>query len=242
MRIIKLDATDSTNDFLKRMIDAGDVKNLTVVSTEMQTRGRGQMGAEWLSEKGKNLMVSVLLVDAIPEKKNISDLGIIASLAVFTVLKEIGVPKLKIKWPNDIMSGKRKICGILIENIFKAGNSTASVLGFGVNVNQVFFPSLPDATSVAIEISQCYDKHLLLDSLISALTGINKSYPRKRKKIRRDYHDLIYRKDIPTAFESRDRGIFMGMIRGVSEDGRLLIQLEDDTTANFGIRDLKMLV
>ena len=120
MRLVKLDAIDSTNDFLKDLVRQQNVENFTVVTAENQTKGKGQMGAVWNSEIGKNLIMSVLIKDFLFNSKDVFNLNIAVSLAVIKSLERLEIPNLSIKWPNDIMSGDKKIGGILIENSFKS--------------------------------------------------------------------------------------------------------------------------
>ena len=143
MYIIKLNAIDSTNSYLKEMASVVFPKDFTVVVTELQTKGRGQMGANWQAEKGKNLTASVF--------KSLSSFSIYdqfyismaVALAIFKALSTFEIPKLQIKWPNDILSADTKLCGILIENIIKNGKLNGTIIGFGLNVNQKHFNNLP---------------------------------------------------------------------------------------------------
>ena len=114
MKVIKLDAIDSTNEFLKGLLGKQTVDNFTVITAENQTNGKGQMGSVWTSEVGKNLIMSVLVKDFLFDISQIYNLNILVSLAVFQALDEIEIPELSIKWPNDIMSDTKKIGGILI--------------------------------------------------------------------------------------------------------------------------------
>src|SRR4051812_14072234 len=115
MKLIKLDAIDSTNDFLKSLSSQDELENFTVVTAENQTKGKGQMGAKWQSESGKNLIMSVLVKDFLFDNEQVFNLSIIVATSVIEVLKTFDIPELSIKWPNDIMSYTKKIGGILIE-------------------------------------------------------------------------------------------------------------------------------
>src|SRR5690606_23453831 len=130
--LIKLDAIDSTNDFLKALSSQNELDNFTVVTAENQTKGRGQMGAKWESESGKNLIMSVLVKDFVCDNEQIFNVNIIVSLAVIETLKSLHIPGLSVKWPNDIMSYNKKIGGILIENTIKSDGRIVSVVGLGL--------------------------------------------------------------------------------------------------------------
>ena len=120
MSIIKLNAIDSTNDFLKVLSRNQSVDNFTTVVAQKQTNGKGQMGAVWQSEEGKNLIMSVLVKDVLQNVDEIFHLNVAVALSVIQVLEVFNIPNLSVKWPNDIMSDPKKICGILIENSIKS--------------------------------------------------------------------------------------------------------------------------
>src|SRR3954467_14213148 len=101
MKLIKLDAIDSTNDFLKALASQDELDNFTVVTAENQTKGKGQMGSKWQSESGKNLIMSALVKDFLYDNEQFFNLSIIVSLAVIETLNSLDIPDLSIKWPND---------------------------------------------------------------------------------------------------------------------------------------------
>ena len=161
MKLIKLDAIDSTNDFLKSLSSQDELENFTVVTAENQTKGKGQMGAKWQSESGKNLIMSALVKDFLFDNEQVFNLSIIVAMSVIEVLKTFDIPELSIKWPNDIMSYTKKIGGILIENTIKSDGRIVSVVGLGLNVNQTNFDELPNASSLAVISGHDFDKEIL---------------------------------------------------------------------------------
>ena len=130
MPLIKLDAIDSTNDFLKQLAKEKWLENYTAVMAFEQTKGRGQMGSEWLSEPGKNLTVSVLVKDVPVEMVSIYDFNVAVSLAGVALLQWNGIEKVNVKWPNDIMAEQKKVGGILTENSLKSDGTFTAVVGF----------------------------------------------------------------------------------------------------------------
>ena len=108
MKLIKLDAIDSTNDFLKALASKDELDNFTVVIAENQTKGKGQMGEKWVTESGKNLTMSVLIKGFLFDNEQVFNLNIIVSLSLIDTLKSLNIPDLTIKWPNDIMSYNKK--------------------------------------------------------------------------------------------------------------------------------------
>ena len=162
MQLIKLNATDSTNNYLKQLILERTLDDFSVVVANHQTNGRGQRGSSWLSEKDKNLTFSVL-------KRNISIvanqqflLNILVSLSIVKSLEGFNIPKLAIKWPNDILSDHHKISGILIENLIKNKQIEYAIIGIGLNVNQVKFEGLSKVSSLKNIMPLPVDKDELL--------------------------------------------------------------------------------
>ena len=242
MKLIKLDAIDSTNDFLKVLAGSQNLENYTVVTAESQTKGKGQMGAKWVSETGKNLTMSVLIKDSVFEIHHIYNLNVAVSLSVLLALEKFKIPKLAIKWPNDIMSDSKKIAGILIENSIKTDGKIVSIIGIGVNVNQVDFLELPKASSLAVIMNTSFDKEAVLFGIIENIKRtLSKLENNESLDLWMDYNSKLFKKGIPMPFESDKKGKFMGIIQDVTGDGRLRILLEDDSIALFDIKQIQML-
>ncbi len=240
--IIKLDATDSTNLHLKNLLRSKTLADYTVVVTAKQLKGRGQMGAEWVTENGKNLTFSVLKNFESLQVVQQFNLNICISLAVYAVLKELSIPDLRVKWPNDIMSGSTKICGILIENVLKGKIIQHSIIGIGLNVNQISFKNLEKVSSLKLLTAQHFDLDELLTRLLEKLRhyfiGIEgKSVPQMLPA----YEKVLFRKDKPSTFKNVDDEVFMGFIRGVSSDGKLVLELEDNVFKEYGLKEVKLL-
>lgn len=238
MRLVKLDAIDSTNDFLKSLSQHENVENFTVVSAENQTKGKGQMGSVWNSEVGKNLIMSMLIKNVLTDINAIFQLNVFVALSVIEVLQKHAIPKLSVKWPNDIMSGNKKIGGILIENAIKA-DGIQSVIGLGLNVNQTNFDHLPQASSLVLAAGKTFDKGVLL---IEIAETIERNIPQiSSDHLWENYTSNLFRIGIPTPFEKPSSEKFMAMIDGVEADGKIRLQLEDDSFETFGIKEIKML-
>jgi BirA family transcriptional regulator, biotin operon repressor / biotin---[acetyl-CoA-carboxylase] ligase len=242
MKVIKLDAIDSTNDFLKSLASNQIVDNLTVVTAENQTKGKGQMGSKWTSEISKNLIMSVLIKDSLSDIRQIYNLNIAVSISIITALKKFKIPTLSIKWPNDILSDNKKIGGILIENSIKSSQEIVSIVGIGLNVNQTNFENLPKASSMCIIMGKEFDRNLILESLFSFLEkSIEKIKTNDIDSLWKEYNSLLFKKGKPTLFENAQEEQFMGIIDSVDLDGKLNVLLEDDTIKTFGIKEIKML-
>ena len=243
MKIIKLDAIDSTNSFLKDLSLSSALENLTVVVTKKQTKGRGQQESSWISEPYKNLTFSVFI--SLNDVKIIHRryLNFAISLSIYKVLFNKKISKLSIKWPNDILSANKKICGILIENTFFGDKIKNTIVGIGLNVNQEMFPnSLPNVTSLKLETSKESNLDVLLnDILIELKNNIKLLESKDFHLLEKQYLDVLYKKNIPTMFKNSKDEIFMGIISGISDHGNLQIMLEDDSIIEFGIKEVSIL-
>ena len=239
MNIIKLNAIDSTNRFLKDLSATQNLDNFTVVVTENQLNGKGQRGAKWFSENGKNLTFSILIHHSGIILRDIHLINIITSITIIDTLKEYELNNLNIKWPNDILSENKKICGILIENTIKSDGNIQSIIGIGLNVNQQSFENLPQASSLYLLKNKAFDNEILLNSIVSALE-INFKKEVDPISLWKKYHDLLFKKGIPAVFENNANLKFMAIIQSVSSSGKLRLLLEDDTIQEYDIKEIKM--
>lgn len=242
MPIIKLDAINSTNSFLKELIGNQQVENFTVVTAKHQTNGRGQMGATWESEPAKNLMFSVFVDTSGYHMEYPFYLSMVTSLALRKALSQFTIPKLMVKWPNDILSLNSKICGVLIENVIKNGNVNASIIGVGINLNQTEFKGLPKASSLKLITGRFYDLDEVLDAVLANL----KHYFELLKQgafgaLKTEYESYLFRKNKPSTFRDREGNLFSGYIQDVLETGDLQVLLEDDVTKAFALKDIELL-
>jgi BirA family transcriptional regulator, biotin operon repressor / biotin---[acetyl-CoA-carboxylase] ligase len=241
MKLIKLDAIDSTNEFLKGLSNTQDLENFTVVAAENQTKGKGQMGAVWTSESGKNLIMSVFVKDCLGNIHQIYNLNIGVALAVVQALEIFDIPDLSIKWPNDIMSYNSKIGGILIENNIKSDGMIHSIVGLGLNVNQINFDLLPKASSLAVICKHIFDKEELLWAIVTRMQENCKLINQNPDVLWDEYTRRLFKKGIPMPFKNNLEEKFMGIIQGVSPLGRLQLLLEDDSVSEFEIKEIQML-
>ncbi|NJB70703.1 BirA family biotin operon repressor/biotin-[acetyl-CoA-carboxylase] ligase [Saonia flava] len=242
MQIIKLDATDSTSSYLKNLISDNILDDFTVVVSKKQLNGRGQMGTVWDSEEGKNLTFSILKkINSLPVVEQFV-VNMKVSLAVYEVLHGLKVPDLKVKWPNDILSGNDKICGILIENMLSGKNIQSSIVGIGLNVNQIVFHKLPNVSSLKLILGQTFN----LDEILTLiLKNLKKSFSASEAKsmvqLKSEYEAVLFRKDKPSTFKNQKDELFMGFIRGVSANGKLEVILEDNILQEFDLKEIKLL-
>lgn len=241
MPIIKLDATDSTNSYMRRLISEQDVADYTIVMAKKQTQGRGQMGTVWDSDNGKNLMFSVFKDLRLHEVAFPFYISMAISLAILKAFKTLSIPDLHIKWPNDILSADKKICGILIENVIK-NKLNSTIIGIGINVNQTDFKNLPKASS----LKNITGIHYNLDELLQLIVKHTKEYSKllqqeKYDFVKNEYETNLFRKNKPSTFKDAEGVLFSGFIKGVTKYGKLLVTLEDDIVKKFDLKEISLM-
>lgn len=242
MRIVKLYTTNSTNDYLKSLAKEENLEEDTVVWALEQTSGRGQMGTKWSTEPNKNLTFSVFRkVQQVTINQQFYPL-MAASLAVKDVLKKLLIKNVSVKWPNDILSDKQKICGILIENVIKKGELDAMVIGVGLNVNQTEWEDVIRATSIKSQTGIHFDLQEILNMLLEQFHYYVKLLlDGDLQKIKDDYESYLFRKDKPSTFIKSNKEQFVGIIQGVTDQGKLILLEEDNIINEYDLKELELL-
>ncbi len=242
MHLIKLNAIGSTNSYLRQICAKREMQDFTVVLTSHQTEGRGQMGTSWSSQKGKNLTISVYKrIQTLPIDSGFY-ISMSTSLAIIRTLKRFNIPRLFVKWPNDILSEDKKICGILIENLIKNGKIEASILGIGLNVNQVEFQKLPKASSLKIITGRIFDNDELLNLIIEDLRFYFQKLDKSEfRNLKREYEKFLFRKNKPSTFKDKEGNMFPGYIKGINETGQLKVLTEDGIIKEYDLKGVELL-
>ncbi|MBI1803836.1 MAG: biotin--[acetyl-CoA-carboxylase] ligase [Ignavibacteriae bacterium] len=165
-RIFSFDSIDSTNSFAKNI--AHEVEEGTLVIAEEQTAGRGRLGRSWQSERENNLTFSIIIKpDILAEHLGV--LSLYAGLAVTEALQAQTQLVPHCKWPNDVLIGGKKCCGILSESTLAREKATSVVIGIGINVNQSSFPDDILATSLSLEAGRVFDRVNVLAAVLAKL-------------------------------------------------------------------------
>lgn len=241
MQIIKLNATDSTNSFLKQMTHDGLVSDHTFVVAKHQTNGRGQMGRFWSSEVGKNLTFSMFKDFSEFEVSFPFYISMAVSLAILKTLKSLQIPGVCIKWPNDILSASQKVCGILIENSFK-NKLNASIIGVGLNVNQIEFNTIAKASSLKKITGKTYDLETVLQAVVKHMLAYLKLLERGCfDDLKQEYEANLFRKNKPSTFKDLRGVLFSGVIQGVTKHGKLEVLLDDNLLKEFDLKEIILL-
>jgi len=235
---IKLDKAGSTNSYISELIKEGKGVEKLVVIAEYQEHGRGQGSHLWHSRKGENLLMSLLLYPAFLSASEQFQLSRVASLAICDTLESMGVEPV-IKWPNDILASRGKIAGILIEHAISGGNLSYSIIGIGLNLNQLVFPDFPiSATSLTLEKGITTDPNGMAETLLEKILDRYKLLKEGDGEVlEREYLDRLHMLNQPASFMV-DGEEFAGMIRGVNNYGELLVEIED-RIQTFGHQEIK---
>lgn len=150
-RIIRLESVDSTNRYARMLIRQGAPHGTLVVAGE-QTAGRGRRGRGWLSPAGEGVFISLILRPDAPAEK-VALLSLQTALAVCQAIEQAAGVKAKIKWPNDIVVGGRKVCGMLLEAEMEDGRLAGVAAGVGINVHQTLFPPEIENTATSLDLA-----------------------------------------------------------------------------------------
>ncbi len=241
MKLIKIDAIGSTNDYLKDLIKSVTVEDGTVVTTQHQTKGRGQMGASWYFEEGKSLAFSLFKKGNGWPISNQFYINFSVCVGVKKALDSLGVPKTTIKWPNDILADGKKVCGILVENQFQKMAMVSSVIGIGMNVNNSRIDLYPQASSLLLSSGRLFDRDEVLQTVHkSVFDELIELTDETKNAAHSAYEDYLFRKDIPSVFEDVSNKQFGGIIRGVGPEGRLKVERSDGQIATFELKEIQL--
>ncbi|MDH4198251.1 MAG: biotin--[acetyl-CoA-carboxylase] ligase [Candidatus Aminicenantes bacterium] len=170
--IIRLDHCESTMDTARVLAEEGAADGTVVVADE-QTGGRGTKGRLWLSPPGVGLYMTYILKPGDEEIPDLVLLPLASGLAGQEALAALGVAEARLKWPNDLVAGRRKLGGILCESVFQNARPSFALIGVGLNLNQTekdFPPDLrPLATSVRLATGKEADRDAALFALNETL-------------------------------------------------------------------------
>ena len=222
-----LDSVGSTNDYLKQR-GAEGCKSGAVAATREQVNGKGRLGRTWQSKRDENLAFSVLLRPKMAPYE-VASVTPLAGLAVCKALRKFTGLDCRIKWPNDVIVGKKKLCGILTEMSAEFDAVEYIVTGIGVNVDQVMFPEeiAYKATSLLLETGRHYDKNKLLAAVLDQLEReFLRSDLELDSEALEEYSELCATIGKNVTFMRGTRRV-SGMAVGVAENGELKIMLSD---------------
>lgn len=245
-RMIELDETVSTNNFLQGYRPLQPVE-LTLVTAEYQTAGRGQQGNSWESARGENLLFSLLVQPTTLPATQLFVLSEAIALSIKDTIKQfleesggvVAGEEVTVKWPNDIYIGDRKIAGILIENDLQGSHVCRAILGCGVNVNQEAFASdAPNPVSLrqllGHETERSFVLNAIVENFVRRYSDIQKGC---YEDIHQDYLSSLYRRKGVYPF-SDNKGPFMAEIADVEPTGYLILRDTDNGLRRYAFKEV----
>lgn len=229
--------THSTNALLKEMLRDEVLPEFFVVRAAFQTAGKGQVGNSWESETRKNLLFSILLK---PHHIAIADQFIISqliSVSIVNVLAHNGIDA-SIKWPNDIYVGDKKLAGILIENSLRNARIETSIVGVGLNVNQILFLSnAPNPISIALLTEKKTSVRTLLNSIRKELMQLYAAYD--CALLKKNYMQSLYRSKGFYSYKLPSGYVFKASIVDVCADGQLILKSEVNEISSYYFKEIE---
>ncbi|MBK7358146.1 MAG: biotin--[acetyl-CoA-carboxylase] ligase [Saprospiraceae bacterium] len=233
---------DSTNRLASDLLSKTNPEHGFLVITDYQTDGKGQYGRFWQSTAGQNILASFIIYPHHVELEQIFRLHLASSLAIVDSLEPYSLPRLRIKWPNDIYSGNRKIAGILIQNNIKAGKIQGSVVGIGINVNQTEFPESLNASSIQLETGKFVSRESLVIKLRQELLrNIQETDEAVWDHMLKRYNELLYLKGNSTEFILFDGNTLQGIIQEVDPSGMIILLDNQQQRREFKFGEIKYL-
>lgn len=237
-KILRFEELLSTNSHAALLLKRGEVPEGTVVSSAFQTEGRGQTGNKWESEKGKNLLFSIILYPSSVSPEEQFSISMAVSLGICDFLDR-KIKGSKIKWPNDIYINNDKIAGILIENSLMGESIESCVAGIGLNINQErFSPAVLNPVSLRLATGKDYDTDDCLNQLLIDLDGryIELLYG-DRVKLKKEYISRLYMFNEFHCYKTGDI-VFTARITGISNSGALEIEKKDGIKEEFSFKEV----
>ena len=238
--IIKLGAISSTSNLLKEKYHQGKVKNNDLIIADYQNKGRGQYNNSWVAASGENITFSIFsnFQDFSLQEKFLLNAAVCST--VVEALSDIGLFDTKIKWPNDILSQNRKIAGILIENIIRKNTIEASIIGVGLNVNQIHFENLPNASSLREILNKKLDLYHVLKVLLYHFREmLNNLLQGNKRNYLDQYNSLLWEKGETRLFEVEQNQV-KAVLRGVDENGKAKLEFEKGKMISFNTSELRI--
>lgn len=240
--IIHLPETDSTSNYLTALSLKESIEEFTVVSADFQHAGKGQRGNSWESEKGRNLLFSIILYPEFLEARKQFTLSQAVALAIKEELDGFS-DGFSIKWPNDIYWHEKKICGILIENDLLGSNIKKSIAGIGVNINQETFHSqAPNPVSLFQITGRQYDTTAVLEGIVRRIVD---NYTLLKnggaQELSDRYHSALFRKEGFHAYRD-ESGEFMARIACVKPEGTLVLEDMDGNEKGYAFKEVQYIL
>ena len=241
--MIILDCVDSTNNYAMAQIKNGDPEAGNPVLAMQQTGGKGRRSKNWKSNKGENILLSIPVKLQWLTVSQQFQLSVAVALACYDLISQTILANIFIKWPNDLFINDKKTAGILIENILRGTIWQWTIIGIGMNINQVNFEELNStATSFSKETGDSYEVLLLAKKLYELVSiRIMQVKNGHFEKMLIEYNQHLYGK--AGKVKLKKQGIlFETEIMGVSSSGQLLTKDSINRAFDFDEVEFKGIV
>ena len=237
-----LEQIDSTNAYLQRQQSEADIRNW-VVSANEQTAGKGMGNNGWESEVGKNLTFSLALdMGFLPAARQFLLSEAVALGLIHTLDEFLPSERIHIKWPNDIFFDNHKLAGILINSTIKADMMDVSIIGIGLNVNQIQFKDWPTHPISLRQITgKEYDLEPLLKQVAESVARETERLKNESTTVEKDYLQRLFRYHTWANYEVDGRTMRLFMT-GIDPFGRLLMMDETNTSYFFDIKEIRFIL
>ncbi len=237
--LTRIDEVDSTNSYTFKVLRAVGLPEGAVIVANQQTSGRGQRGRVWATQPFLNLTTSMVLKPSFLEAEEYFYLTKVTTLALIHILKKRQVENVKVKWPNDIYVGEHKIAGILIENQLKGNRIGTSVVGIGLNINQVSFPSfLPKATSMKLVTGQHENVSMILEELCEHIEANYLRIKSQLQDLDRNFEQHLFGLNEWRTYLVNGEECEL-LINGVSSHGRLMVTTRSGSMEKYDFSQLQ---
>ena len=242
LKYVHLEQIDSTNAYLQRQQSEGDIRNW-VVSADEQTAGKGMGSNGWESEVGKNLTFSLALdMSFLPAERQFLLSEAVALGLIHALDALLPSEKLHIKWPNDIYFENHKLAGILINSTIKANIMDVSIIGIGMNVNQIQFQDWPThPISMKQIMGKDYDLQPLMEQIAESIYNKVQILKANPTAIEETYLQRLYRYRTWAEYEV-DGKVLRLFMTGIDSFGRLMLLDEANKSYCFDIKEIKYII
>lgn len=221
------DKIDSTNIRAKEWAKSGAAEGCIVLA-DTQSAGKGRLGRTWLSPKGTGIWMSIVLRPHI-RLQQIPQITLVAGMSMRKAISDITGLEAKIKWPNDIVVGEKKVCGILTEMAAKANQVEYVVVGIGVNVNNKSFDdTIPHATSLTLEGGCTYDREEIIKQFAQIFEEYYEVFLQtgNLSALMKEYKDHCINLDKQVRI-SNNQEDYIAYVEDVDSNGSLIIKRAD---------------
>lgn len=233
-----LSVVDSTNNYAAKLISEGKMQNGSVIMADFQTNGRGQRGNSWQSVSQDNLLFSLAFQPLAISADEQIRINWYTALIWMKCLKRFSIDA-QIKWPNDIFVGNKKLGGILIEQQIQGSSIAWSILGCGVNINVA--PELSSACSMFELTNVRFQPKTVLNEYLDLFNGQIQLLYGEFQVLKAAFEAELFGKDAIQEFTDAQQQTWRASIKGVDEQGKLLLEKEGEIHA-FDLQQIKLVL